>query len=169
MSDRWQEIYKKNLYLDEIFNEKYKDDPELFNKNCIEFLVELGEFINETKVFKYWSIKKPNKEAILEEFADAITMTLYFYGVLNIKEVRIEETFQNKSDNILTLLNTIYLDGTKLMYNLDENLINRIFTNLIGISKMLDLEENKEKPKIEIDEDKNITIYYKFKSLENGY
>ena len=61
--------------------------------------------------------------------------------------------------------------------------IYNIKNNITGIEKKYDkiIKEylEMEKPsiqllsslldKIEIDEDKNITIYYKFKSLENGY
>ena len=32
---------------------EYSEKAEYYKKNCIEILVELGEFINETKVFKY--------------------------------------------------------------------------------------------------------------------
>ena len=36
-------------------------------------LVELGEFANETRTFKFWSLKGPSaKEIIMDEYADAI-------------------------------------------------------------------------------------------------
>lgn len=55
---RWENYYQKNKKLDEEFNSKYQEnEPEFYEKNCIELLVEIGEFINETKCFKYWSIK----------------------------------------------------------------------------------------------------------------
>lgn len=80
MSD-FEKIYLNNKRLDDIFMEKYeKTEPQLFEKNCLEFLTELGEFANETKCFKYWSIKKPKKDEMLEEFADCITMILYFFN-----------------------------------------------------------------------------------------
>lgn len=59
MEKVWYEIYAENKRLDEIFINRYKEsDPEFVRKNGIEFLVELGEFVNETKCFKYWTIKK---------------------------------------------------------------------------------------------------------------
>ena len=62
---KWNKVYYNNKKLDEIFIDRYKKDKELFDKNCIELMVEVNEFVNETKVFKYWSVKTPNKEKIL--------------------------------------------------------------------------------------------------------
>ena len=59
--------YRNPLELGSYLREKVSDtDKDYYKKNCIALLVELGEFINETKCFKYWSIKKPDKEKVLE-------------------------------------------------------------------------------------------------------
>ena len=76
---KWNKLYENNKRLDKIFIDKYQSDTKLFEKNCIELLVEISEFINETKVFKYWSVKTPNKDKMLEEYADVITMILTFF------------------------------------------------------------------------------------------
>jgi dimeric dUTPase (all-alpha-NTP-PPase superfamily) len=48
----------------------------------LALLVELGEMINETKVFKFWSKKPPaDKPIILDEYADG----LHFYLSLGIE------------------------------------------------------------------------------------
>ena len=60
--NEYRRIYENNKRLDIIFFERYKNTPDFFKKNCIELLVELGEFANETKCFKYWSEKESNKE-----------------------------------------------------------------------------------------------------------
>ena len=84
-----KKIYKRNKELDHIFMEKYeKKEPMYFEKNCIEFLVEFGEFVNETKCFKYWSIKEPNKELLLEEYADCLSMLLCIFNYYDIKVYR---------------------------------------------------------------------------------
>ena len=81
----WEDIYKENKRLDIIFMSKYKEDSKIYEKNCIELMNEISEFANETKCFKYWSIKKMNKEKALEEYADVITMSLSFFTILNVK------------------------------------------------------------------------------------
>ena len=103
---RWNKLYENNKKLDDIFKDKYKNDNKLYEKNEIELLVEIGEFINETKFFKYWTNKKPDKNKILDEYADVITMILTFYHELDIDMkkyyLEIEET------DLLVLVSEIY-------------------------------------------------------------
>lgn len=139
--EKWQEIYENNKKLDEIFTEKYGNDKKIYEQNCIEFLVELGEFINETKCFKFWSIKKPKKDEMLEECADCITMILYFYNKLNLNLKNIASSSLYDSNNLLEILNYEYLLGTKLMHTLNEDLAEKLLANLIYISNLLNLEE----------------------------
>lgn len=139
MNNKWQEIYLENQKLDEIFESTYENVSDYYEKNCIEFLVELGEFVNESKVFKYWTIKKPNQENLLAEFADTITMTLPFFRLLNLK---LEEPIKHlDSNNILEIVNFLFLKGTELMYNLNEELIKTIFSNLLYLANLLNLKE----------------------------
>lgn len=142
---RWNELYKNNKRLDEIFYERYHEDEYLFEKNCIELLVELGEFINETKVFKYWSNKSGDKEKILEEYADVITMILTFYGELNLEIKDNNITFDNDEMlqivNILKIMNLLYQKVSKLMENFNEDLIKDIFSYTLFVGKLLDFQE----------------------------
>ncbi len=139
MNDRWLKIYEENKKLDDIFESNYQDVTDYYKKNGVEFLVELGEFINESKVFKYWSVKKPNQEKLLEEFADTITMTLLFYRLLDLE---IEKPIKHlDSDNILEIVNFLFLKGTELMYNLNEELARCLFSNLLYLAQLLELKE----------------------------
>jgi len=140
MNKNWYRIYKNNMRLDSIFDEKYSEDSDYIKKNCIEFLVELGEFVNETKCFKYWSIKRPVKEKVLEEYSDCITMILFFFGKLDLDLENIPKPYN--SNNILDVINNTYLLGTKLIDNCNEELLKKIFSNLIYISKLLNIKDN---------------------------
>lgn len=134
MNTRWNTIYEENKKLDAIYDEKY---GETFKQNTIELLVELGEFINETKCFKYWTIKKPIKEKVLDEFADCITMTLYFYNYLNLDL----EVLEIKDKELLEIINETFNLSTKIMNNLNKELIINIFSNLLYIIKQLGYDE----------------------------
>ena len=112
--NNWNTVYSVNKKLDDIFIEKYQEDKLMYEKNCIEFLSELGEFVNET------------------------TMLMYFYNILNI-DIEIPN---KKSDlNILEIINETYILGTKLYNNLSEELVNNIFSNLLLISDKLNIKE----------------------------
>ena len=137
---RWENYYQKNKKLDEEFNSKYQEnEPEFYEKNCIELLVEIGEFINETKCFKYWSIKSPNKEKMLEELADCLNMIFYFYGLLNLDITDFTNTKIEK--NRLKQINHIYNLSTNLFNNLNEQDIKNIFVNLLDFAYSLDIQE----------------------------
>lgn len=137
--DGFQIIYERNKELDKIFITRYqKDEPFYFEKNCIGFLVELGELINETKCFKYWTIKKPKKDLVLEEYADCLISTLTFYYALdmNLDEELVEH---QKTDNILEIINYLYQECTKIMKNMNESLLRDILSNLMYLGELLDL------------------------------
>ena len=137
----FKEVYITESKIDDIFSNRYGDisHGEVFNKNCIELLVELGEFINETKCFKYWSVKKPNKESVLDELADVLKMTMTFLHVIN-KEIKEYEVKDIECD-LITLINNTYVMATEIMNNISEELIDNIFKNLLGIAYKLDLNK----------------------------
>ena len=67
-------LYSLQKALDEEIHSLHQESYETtFQKRELALLVELGEFANETRCFKFWSLKKPSeKETILDEYADAI-------------------------------------------------------------------------------------------------
>ena len=137
--EEFKKILKVNQELDKIFDEKYSNDKDYYNKNCIALLVELGEFINETKCFKYWSIKKPNMENVLEEYADCITMCLSFFTHLNVELDNIP-MYSNTND-IFILVNEIFKDATDMIDYGSGNLIKKIFSNLLYLGELLNLNK----------------------------
>ena len=138
--EEFKKILKVNQELDKVFDEKYSSDEHYYNKNCIALLVELGEFINETKCFKYWSIKKPNMDNVLEEYADCITMCLSFFTHLNVEL----DNIPNHSDiyDIFILINEIFKDATNMIENRNGDLIKKIFSNLLYLGEILKLDKN---------------------------
>jgi dimeric dUTPase (all-alpha-NTP-PPase superfamily) len=52
-------------------------DEELFAKKLLALLVEIGELANETRCFKFWSVKPPSpQEKVLEEYVDGLHFIL---------------------------------------------------------------------------------------------
>jgi len=75
----------ETIVLDEFFKKQKELDYDIAlhheginyqntrHKRALALLVELGEFANETRCFKFWSQKGPSqKEVILDEYADAL-------------------------------------------------------------------------------------------------
>lgn len=60
-----------------IENNHQIQNENLFDKKILALLVELGELANETRCFKFWSLKPPaSKEKIGEEYVDGLHFIL---------------------------------------------------------------------------------------------
>lgn len=131
-------IYEENKKLDKLFDEGYNiKDEETIKKNKLELLVELGELANETKCFKYWSLKQSNRENIKEEFADCLLMVLLFCNMLNIN---LDESFPKiEEKDIIVQFNTLFYLSSTLMENFKKETIKLILSNLINLGYLLKL------------------------------
>lgn len=99
----------------------------------MEMLVELSEFVNETKCFKFWSKKNPNREKVLEEYADCITMALVFFNFFDLK---IEDAYSHiESKNVCDIINHLFTLSTFLMKR-EENVVKDLFGNLLYLGEL---------------------------------
>src|SRR5574344_1217994 len=116
----FNEIYELNKILDAKFvSECNTPIEEMTRKNILELLVELGEFANETRCFKYWSCKKPSsKEIILGEYSDCLMLTLYFCNILNVD---LDSTFSIPKDlDVVCLFIYLYNQVSLLKDNMTQ-------------------------------------------------
>lgn len=74
----WKTLFAMQEELDNyILAQHHLKDENVFDKKLLALLVEVGELANETRCFKYWSLKPPSKrEVILEEYVDGIHFIL---------------------------------------------------------------------------------------------
>lgn len=131
-----EKVYIENKKLDSIFDGLYNNqDEQIVLKNKLELLVELGELANETKCFKYWSNKKCDSAAVLEEYADCMLMVLLFFNMLSIE---LSEEFP-KCEN-LDLINSfinLFNISSKLNVTFDKKIVKSIFVSLIDLGRKL--------------------------------
>lgn len=102
------ELFPLQKGLDEEIHLLHKESYEsTYSKRVLALLVELGEFANETRAFKFWSLKGPSsKEVILDEWADALHFFLSIGIYLGVKEIKTDGV--PKKDNIVDQLLLIY-------------------------------------------------------------
>ena len=78
------------------------------NKRTLALLVELGEFANATRTFKYWSNKSgESKERILDEFADGLHFLLSL-GIdqgYEVDSIEVNDDEASLTDNLLETYN----------------------------------------------------------------
>lgn len=131
------EVYIKNKELDKIFIDKYEHiDKDMYKKNKIELLVEIGELANETKCFKYWTTKSPNKELVLFEYADCIIMTLCLYNYLNLE---LEDIEFNKIEDPCDNFAYLYKLCSEFYFNDNKEILKEILFNLINLGELLNI------------------------------
>ncbi|MDP4085362.1 MAG: dUTP diphosphatase [Bacillota bacterium] len=75
---RVEKLFSMQKELDSFIEEKHQLQQEnLFDRKILALLVEIGELANETRCFKFWSVKPSSeKKIILEEFVDGIHFIL---------------------------------------------------------------------------------------------
>ncbi len=89
------EIQKK--LNDRIIEEHQLVGEDLFHEQQLAFLVELGELANETRCFKYWSLKPSSERSvILEEYVDGLHFILTIGLTLQFTDWEVQETYLYK-------------------------------------------------------------------------
>ncbi|MEH7300298.1 dUTP diphosphatase [Neobacillus drentensis] len=73
-----KKLFEMQKALDSHIEEKHQlQNEDLFDRKVLALLVEIGELANETRCFKFWSVKpSSDKAVILEEFVDGIHFIL---------------------------------------------------------------------------------------------
>ncbi|WP_017473364.1 dUTP diphosphatase [Amphibacillus jilinensis] len=74
----WNELFEMQQQLDQYIESNHNvTDQQLFDRKILALFVELGELANETRCFKFWSLKEPSpRDVILEEYVDGIHFIL---------------------------------------------------------------------------------------------
>ncbi|CAM3450248.1 dUTP diphosphatase [Aeromicrobium ponti] len=75
---KYQQLFQMQKELDRHIETNHQlQDVDLFERKVLALLVELGELANETRCFKFWSLKPSSpQETVLEEFVDGIHFIL---------------------------------------------------------------------------------------------
>ena len=118
-----KEMYQKQLELDnEIASNHHISYEETKDKRLLALLVELGEFANATRTFKFWSFKpSESKERVLDEFADGLHFLLSLGLAYNyqLDSIEVEDSEGDLTSAILQsyhYINEFYNDRTLVKY-----------------------------------------------------
>lgn len=94
MEFNYKKFFEMQKHLDDsIYLKHNTSEQDTLNRRLLAFLVEVGELANETRCFKFWSVKSSSSDqVILEEYIDGIHF-LFSIG-LTLKQ---EENIQLES------------------------------------------------------------------------
>ena len=118
-----KEMYQKQFELDqEIASNHHISYEETKDKRLLALLVELGEFANATRTFKFWSFKpSESKERVLDEFADGLHFLLSLGLAYNFRldSIEVEKSTDDLTGAILEsyhFINEFYNDRSQDKY-----------------------------------------------------
>jgi dimeric dUTPase (all-alpha-NTP-PPase superfamily) len=132
------DLYVEQMGLDETIALKHHLTYEQTKtKRLLALLVELGEFANETRCFKFWSFKPAsNKEVILDEYADGMHFFLSLGLILNIK--KLTHHFKKPSGDLTDNILKVYQLVSDLSLHYDEVHYLLAFNAFLDLLPLLD-------------------------------
>ena len=110
-----------------------------FERRVLALLVELGEFANETRCFKYWSYKDPSaKEVILDEYADGMHFLLSLGIPLGVAEYT--HHFHVREKDLTAAILMVYEDVAKLLREYTVENYAKAFADYLNIIPLFDYD-----------------------------
>lgn len=115
------------------------ENKDLVERKILALLVELGELANETRCFKFWSVKGPSaEETILEEYVDGIHFILSL-GLCGLFQEAVKEWKPNNSRNhdLTAQFLTLYEVITAYRAQQTPEAYRKVFTEYMNLGEML--------------------------------
>ena len=139
-----QTLFKMQKALDSHIESQHNlEQEDLFDRKVLALLVEIGELANETRCFKFWSVKPASeKEIILEEFVDGIHFILSLGIECGFEDL--EAIPQSQSDELDTTKQflAIYEYVQKFRVNRSKEDYVQLFHSYLKLARLLGLNDN---------------------------
>jgi dimeric dUTPase (all-alpha-NTP-PPase superfamily) len=137
-----EKLYIMQKSLDTHIEEKHGlKEENLFDRKMLALLVELGELANETRCFKFWSLKPASDKAvILEEFVDGIhfILSLGLESGFRYKDLPSERNLESSvTDQFLKIYGTIH----EFRANRTAQVYTKLFRDYLDLAVMLGFTE----------------------------
>ena len=130
--------------LQEALDKRIQDEHHVTYEGTVKerilaLLVELGEFANETRCFKFWSNKGPSpKDIVLDEYADGLHFLLSLGIVLGVKELRYE--ISPKTENLTEAILIAYREASSLLDDFSIDRYQSSFHAFLDIAPLIGAE-----------------------------
>ncbi|MDD3383605.1 MAG: dUTP diphosphatase [Bacilli bacterium] len=140
-----QEIFDMQEKLDSHIHSLHNVDYEnTYKKRILAFLVEIGELANETRCFKYWSLKpSSDKKIVLEEYVDGIHFVVSLGIFLKYIDREKTEVFNCKKNISMTeCFLDLYNSACNLYNNLNLMTYKHLLSRFLGLGEKLGYSYN---------------------------
>lgn len=106
------------------------------DRKILALLVELGELANETRCFKFWSLKGPSdQETILTEYVDGIHFILSLANEYDFK-LSVPEEFTTEN-NVTEQFLLLYQGISHFQNERKNDIFQTVFAEYLSLGKML--------------------------------
>ncbi|MBE4704360.1 dUTP diphosphatase [Spiroplasma platyhelix] len=115
-----------------------EESQDVLTAKFLALLVEIGEFANEQRCFKYWSSKPASSKAVLlEEYIDGLHFIISIANnlKLNLSDLKIVE---QKYDNLNLAFLDLFSETLALAKEKNLSIINQWFNIYYTIAKLCD-------------------------------
>ncbi|KKB34792.1 dUTP diphosphatase [Bacillus thermotolerans] len=130
------------------------EEEDLLDKKLLAFLVEAGELANETRCFKFWSVKGPSeREVILEEFVDGVHFILSIGLECALEEkAYLMEDYEGAESAVEQFL-TVYESAVQFKQTKNLTAYNELLNGYFALGRLLgfSLEEVEQAYKVKND------------------
>lgn len=131
-------------------------------KRLLALIVEIGEFANETRCFKFWSNKGPSaKEIIMDEYADGLHFLLSLGIILNSKKY--DYILHNSRKELTAQILDVYDSCISLKKHFDLKHFEKAFQAYLNLSLGVNMEPKEiiesYKKKLEVNHTRQKTNY----------
>lgn len=140
----WQKLFSMQRELDERIIVEHQLTGTYFLERLLALQVEVGELANETRCFKYWSLKPPAERAvILEEYVDGIHFILSIGLSLGLETMIPNKRFVNKQNETSMVKQFLVVNRciSSLIMDNSPNAYEELFSEYLTLGKMLGFHE----------------------------
>jgi dimeric dUTPase (all-alpha-NTP-PPase superfamily) len=116
---------------------------DLFDRKVLALLVEIGELANETRCFKFWSVKPSSeKEIILEEFVDGVHFILSLGIECGYDHIVSLHPAKGNEGDVNSQFLAVYDATQKFRNSSSEDAFIHLFESYLRLGELLGLRES---------------------------
>ncbi|MFJ5621852.1 dUTP diphosphatase [Peribacillus loiseleuriae] len=133
-------LFEMQKSLDQHIEEKHGlHAADLIDKKILALFVELGELANETRCFKFWSLKGPSeRKTILAEYVDGVHFILSLGIGCNLQITSVDvKTGHSSKENATAQFLKIYASIQAFSMEQSQRNYENMFTDYLLLGNML--------------------------------
>ncbi|MFB6467910.1 dUTP diphosphatase [Cytobacillus sp. Hz8] len=134
-----KKLFEMQKALDQHIETKHQlMEENLFDRKVLALLVEVGELANETRCFKFWSVKSASPDSvIIEEFVDGIHFILSLGIECGFDQEMVLEPNVNQAGSLSEEFIKVYELITKFRLEKSYDVFQQLFNQYILIARLL--------------------------------